>query len=148
MSQKSLLSAKELAKLPRRNKKHEENLQLAVCNYIRLKYPNVVFFCDLSSGMKLAIHVAARNKKMKSENGIPDLFIARKKPPYNGLFLELKKEGYKIFKKDGKTPVNEHIEQQMKVHDKLRLEGFRVEFGIGLADCIHRIHDYMNLQDY
>lgn len=133
-------------------KKHEENLQLAVCNYIRTKYPSVIFNCDIASGMRMPIYVAARCKKMRSGRGYPDLFIA--KSAYSnthirsmaslhyGLFIELKREGTKLQKRDGMwaTP---HIKEQADVLQALRKECYKAEFAVGYDEAIDLIDKYL-----
>ena len=101
--------------------KAEEQIQLAIVNYIRYQYPDVLFRSD-AAGFKLSVGQA---KKMKALNGgiraWPDLFIAKPKlrqtkdglPAFtHGLFIELKKDGTKILKKDGSYVADKHIREQ------------------------------------
>jgi len=128
-----------------RNKKHEENLQIQVAAYMRKKYPEVIFHSDFSSGCKLSIGQAIRNKKMQSNHKYPDMFIAEPVPGYHGLYLELKKEGTKVFKEDGLLYANEHIKAQYDTILKLRDKGYKAEFAIGYEQAIAVIDDYMSL---
>jgi len=121
MAQNNLFPVEEFKKKIK-SKKSEENIQLEVCAYLKTAYPHVIFFCDMASGMKMPIWLAARNKKMRSSRGLPDLFIAHTKFLKTftgdlagvkcGLFIELKKEGTRLQKKDGVnslfTPQNLH----------------------------------------
>jgi hypothetical protein len=70
------LSEKLIPGLKKGKKQKEEKVQIQICKYLHKFYPNVIFTCDLSSGMKLPIHIAAKNKQMRSSRGLPDLFIA------------------------------------------------------------------------
>ena len=154
MTQQSLLSVSEFKKTLGKKKKRskgEENLQLAVCKYIRTKYPDVIFMCDLASGMNMPIFMAARYKQMRSSSGLPDLFIAE--PMYIsgtvskcGLFIELKKEGTSIFKKKGIGYATEHLRNQSSVHVNLQKNGYVACFAVGLSQAIEIIDLYMNRQ--
>ncbi len=128
----------------KRNLKHEENLQLLVCNYIRAKYPDVIFTCDLSSGMKLSMGQAVRAKKMKSSRGLPDLMIFKQLKAKWGLFIELKRTGTKLMLKDGITLVaDEHIREQSVILSRLRSEGYEAVFAVGFEEATKIIDNYL-----
>ena len=134
-------------------KKQEENMQIAVCNYLRLQYPNAIFMSDVASGLKMSIGQAVKAKRMRSERGQPDLFIALSKPnhifggTYHGLFLELKRENTKIFLKDGITLVADlHIREQADLHLKLNNNGYACQFVIGFDHAKKVIDWYMNIK--
>ena len=87
--------------------KKEETLHLKVCDYLRKNYPNVLFRTDFSSGMKMTPGQAAKHKKFQKSRAWPDLFIACSdcdgwEIKQSGLFLELKAEGTKLYKKNGR----------------------------------------------
>lgn len=150
----SLFTAEEYKANFKVNKKgkKEEAVQLQVCEYLRNVYPNTIFMCDLASGMRLPIWIAAKNKLMRSSRGLPDLFIA--KPylckansnhvmdgPYSGLFIELKKDGIRL--KNGNLPTNEHHAEQEAILVKLRALGYRAEFACGYEEAIKLIDEYL-----
>lgn len=155
MEQANLFQEKKTRSV--KGKKQEEKLQLAVCNYIRLAYPDAIFMCDLASGLRLPIWIAAMNKKMRSSRGQPDLFIAQKSVMYgesihmrrefSGLFLELKREGTTILVKgkDGmKTYTKDkHIQEQLTVLFKLQSFGYRAEFAVGFDEAKRIIDEHM-----
>jgi hypothetical protein len=109
--------------------KHPEyNLQVAVCNYLKLQYPNVLF---LSTGISLGLTPPqqGRNKAIQCKNfHCPDVIIFEQRGGYNGLFIELKIG--EVLTKSGKykTP---HIEAQADTMQKLRDKGYCADFGIG-----------------
>ena len=59
-----------------------------------------------------------------------------------GLYLEIKKDGEKLTKKDGswRTP---HIAEQAEALEKLRAKGYRAEFGVGFDRCKKIIDEYL-----
>ena len=125
-------------------KKIEENVHLMVCGYLKMLHPDLIFISDVASGMKMTMGQAVKAKKMRSSRGQPDLFIAKPNGKYHGLFIEIKKEGTKIYLKDGETVVSdEHIQEQWAILDQLRLLGYKAEFGIGYDHCIRLIEDYL-----
>lgn len=144
MEQQHLFTPSEIKKVLSKGKKGEENLQLALCDYLRKNYPGVIWFCDLASGMKLPIWVAVRNSKMRSSRGLPDLFIAVVTPDHNGMFLEIKKEGVKLFNKNG-VGYDKHIREQDTVLKQLRTQSYLAEFGVGYDDCVSKIDMYMSM---
>ena len=135
--------------------KKEELLHLNVCDYLRKNYPDVLFRTDFSSGMKMSPGQAAKHKKFQKSRAWPDLFIAesgvvefkedgliahlRK----NGMFLELKADGTKLYKKDGTLRKNEHIEEQAEMLDKLNESGYYARFAVGYDQAIQIITDYL-----
>lgn len=126
-----------------RNKKEEENLQIRVAEYLRTRYPDVLFYSDFGSGLKLSMFQAIRNKKQQCGYKMPDMFISEPAPGYHGLYLELKKEGTKIFKADGTLYANEHVKAQYDTILKLRNKGYKSEFAIGYEQAVGIIDDYM-----
>lgn len=129
----------------------EESLQIAVCNYLRLQYPATIFMCDIASGMRMTIGQATKAKKMRSSRGQPDLFIAQQKvvegDEFNrythcGLFIELKREGVRLKKRDGSW-ADDHIREQASVLEALRNRGYRAVFAVGFDEAKSIIDDYL-----
>lgn len=129
----------------------EEQLCQQVAQYLRLKYPSVLFHFDYGSGVKLTMGQATKQKRLNSR-AWPDLMIAHPKlmtvdvfdaALCSGLFLELKKEGVKIYKKDGSYVSDLHIQEQAAVLEQLRLSGYAADFAIGYDDCINKIDNYL-----
>lgn len=164
MTQNNLFTPEEYKRNFAKNKKakKEEKVQVLVCDYIRAKYPDVIFQCDLASGLKLPIWISAAHKKMRSSRGMPDLFIAKPKHIYhgypipigeddnciaktfNGLFIELKRDGVKIFKRDGELVADEHIREQAAILERLRNNGYAAEFACGFEQAIKIIDQYLS----
>ena len=116
--------------------KKEENLHLKVCDYLRKNYPDVLFRTDFSSGMKMTPGQAAKHKKFQKSRAWPDLFIAKPGQDvfrdsfsgekyhefFGGLFLELKAEGTKLYKKNGEMVANKHYREQAEMLKKITLK--------------------------
>jgi hypothetical protein len=124
----------------------ERTLHRAVCDYLRLQYPEVLFNSDLAGATKLTMGQAVAMKALRSDRGWPDLFIAEpgKRFKYHGLFIELKKEGTKLWKKNGE-PTTPHIAEQVKMLEKLDARGYSVGFAIGFDQAKSIIDNYMKL---
>lgn len=83
------------------NKKLEENLQIAICMYLDMQYPNVIYTSDLS-GIKLSIGSAVKAKKMRCKKyKIPDLLILHPNKTNKGLFIELKNKISDVYNQNG-----------------------------------------------
>ena len=119
----------------------EENLQIAVCNYLRAQYPKVLFNSDLS-GIKLTMGQAVKAKKLRSSKGFPDLVIYEPRGNYHALFLELKREGEKILSKKGDLKTD-HLKEQDEVISKLCVKGYLACFAIGFDEAKRIIDMYL-----
>ena len=121
----------------------ESDLQIMVADYLRLRYPKVLFHSDFGSGIKLTMGQAAKQKRQNGgRRAWPDMFIAEPTKKYSGLFIELKKEGTRLQKKNGEwaTP---HIEEQAKVLMQLDDKGYMAKFARGFDEAKKIIDDYL-----
>jgi hypothetical protein len=119
--------------------KKEEQLQIAVCIYLKAQYSNVVFFSD-ASGVRLTIGQAVKAKKMRSGKAIPDLFIAQPTTMYHGLFIELKAES--PYNKNGTLKKNEHLQEQLQMIQLLQTKGYYATFATGFDEAQEIIDSY------
>lgn len=133
----------------------EAQLQANVAMYLRMQYPDVMFKSDFGSGVKLSPY-QARMQKLQSggRRGWPDLFIAEPMPrcvdggwkdEWHGLFIELKREGTRLKKKDGSW-ASEHIAEQYDVLDRLQFRGYRAEFAVGFEEAVNLIDEYLSIK--
>lgn len=122
----------------------EDQLQIAVSTYLKLQYPGVVFTFD-ASGFRLSRGMAARSKKMRSEDKIPDMLIMEPRGEHHALLLELKATN--IYKKDGTLLKNEHVEAQARTLEKLRKKGYFAVFVQSFDEAQQVIDTYMNGTD-
>src|SRR5579883_532733 len=103
--------------------KHEENLQLQVCQYLRLQYPHIIFRSDFASGLHMTMHQAAIHKSLQSGRAWVDLFIYKPSRSYAGLGLELKKEGTAIYvskgPNKGELVADPHVREQAMLIEEL-----------------------------
>ena len=120
----------------------EENLHLAVCNYLRMQYPDVLFNSDMS-GVKLTMGQAIKAKRLRSCKGFPDLVIYEPRGEHKGLFVELKREGEKLFNKKGELKT-EHLKEQWAVMQKLIEKGYYCVFAIGFDNARYWIDSYLS----
>lgn len=140
----------------------ELELQAQVADYIRLKYPSVIFHSDFGSGIKLTIGQAIRQKRLNGgRRSWPDMFIAEpmsrkidlskdipfdkaaKLVMYAGLFIELKKAGTRIYRKDGRLVSDAHIREQFDMLEQLRQRGYMAEFACGFDEAKKVIDGYL-----
>ena len=128
--------------------KREESIQLAVCTYIKLQYPDIIFTCDLSSGMKLTIGQAVRAAKMRSSRGLPDIMILEPRGEgefrYCGLMIELKSE--KAGNKNGTVKATDHTREQAAILERLEKKGYMAKFAIGFSEAQQIIDFYLSIQ--
>lgn len=123
----------------------ESDLQVMVADYIRLRYPGALFHSDFGSGIKLTMGQAIKQKRQNGgRRAWPDMFIAwpMRDKGYYGLFIELKKEGTRLFKKDG-TPASDHVKEQAELLTKLEGLGYMARFACGFDEAKQLIDDYL-----
>ena len=129
----------------------ELELQTMVADYLRLQYPNVLFHSDFGSGIKLTMGQAAKQKRLQGgRRAWPDMFIAEPRSVrrgedkyyYDGLFVELKRDGTRLVKKNGE-PANDHIKEQLDLLAELSLRGYAACFAVGFDDAKKIIDEYL-----
>jgi len=125
--------------------KREESIQIAVCAYLKNFYPDVIFTCDLSSGMKLTIGQSVKSAKMRSSRGLPDIMILEPRGEgefrYCGLMIELKSE--KAGNKNGTVKQTDHVREQQEILNRLEKKGYMAKFAIGFSEAKSIIDFYL-----
>jgi hypothetical protein len=127
----------------KKNKKSEQKLQTRISDYIKKKYPGVMFKCDVAAGMKMSIGMAVLVKRWRSSTGFPDVDIYEPKGQWNMLCLELKTEAGVPFKVDGSLRKNEHLEDQDNTHQALKRRGVMALFTVGFNHTAAVVDWYM-----
>ena len=126
----------------------EQSIHRKVAEYLRENYPDIIFVTDFASGARMSWGLIKKNNAVKGKRGFPDMFIAEPAPAkdgsgyYFGLFLELKKEKVKIFKKD-KSFANEHFKEQFETLDYLNEKGYYAVFAFGFEQAKNIIDGYL-----
>ena len=122
--------------------KHGEySLQKAVCNYLNLQYPDILYMSDTIASCKLTMMQAVRNKAIQKDDfKCPDLLILEPKYPWHGLFIELKIEPY--LRQNGNFK-SEHIKAQNDTLFKLNNKMYYATFSVGLEQTKRIIDEYL-----
>lgn len=118
-----------------------------IAYYLKVQYPKILYHFDIA-GANLSKAQAGKMKAIQRGRGWPDLFIPEaresiKNGTYHGLFIELKPEGTKLYKRNGE-PVNDHIKEQLDHLLQLRLKGYASAFGVGFMNTKQIIDNYLN----
>ena len=126
-------------------REHEMYIQIA--DYMRYQYPEVIYRFDLAADLKLSIGQAKKHKRLQGRRGYPDLFVAEARRLgdryYAGLFIELKKAGTRIYRKDGRLVSDAHIREQFDMLEQLRQRGYMAEFACGFDEAKKIIDEYL-----
>ena len=129
----------------------EHQLYEQIARYMQLQYPQVVYRFDLAADLKLTPGQAVKHKRLHPFRGFPDLFIAEPVPrcvdgswnyEYHGLFIEVKKEGTRLKKKDG-TWASEHIAEQAEMLEILDFRGYKAVFCVGFEAVKQTVDEYL-----
>ena len=102
--------------------------QKAFVQWFRLQYPSCII--TTFGGGNVGPVVGARLKAMGQRKGMPDLLIAVPKSPWHGLFIEMKTKGGKA------------SEEQQRVHDALRAQGYKVNVCWSCREAMDVCKDY------
>lgn len=136
----------------------ESQLQVQIAQYLCTKHPGVEFHSDFGSGAVLSARQAAIQLRQNGyRRGYPDLLVAVPKIKrvrvaenafqeilVGGLFLELKREKAKLYKKNGAF-ASRHIAEQADFLQRLRSWGYVAEFAVGYDDAVEKIEKYLGL---
>lgn len=134
----------------------EHDIYRLIAQYLQVKYPDVIYRFDLAADLKLTMGQARKHKTLHPHRGYPDLFIAEPlgylgerfpdsvagQMEVAGLFLELKKDGTRLKKKNGEwaTP---HIAEQAEMLARLVKRGYMAEFAVGIDEALEIIDEYL-----
>ena len=121
----------------------EHDLYTMLADYLRYNYKSIIWRFDLAADLKLTIGQARKHKRLQQHRGYPDLFIAEPRGEYHGAYIELKKAGTRIYKKDGTLVADEHIREQFDVLEQLRKRGYMAEFACGFDEAKKIIDEYL-----
>ena len=130
----------------------ELDIQIQVADYLRLRYPAVLFHSDFGSGIKLTPGQAVKQKRLQGgRRAWPDMFIAEPRTVvkdgdkyfYAGLFIELKRPGTRILTKRGMLVANEHIREQSELLECLKTKGYYANFACGFDQAKKIIDEYL-----
>lgn len=69
-------------------------------------------------------------------------FVYRTAKGLPGLFIELKKDGTRLKKKNGEW-ASDHIAEQAKVLYELRIAGYEAVFAVGYDEAVAIIENYL-----
>jgi hypothetical protein len=133
-------------KKPTKIKKQPEyEFQKAICQYLSLQYPNVLFLSDTVASLKLTPQQQVRNSSIqKKAFHCPDLIILQPNKYFFGLFIELKTET--PFKLNGKIKAsqNNHLENQFNTIEKLNAMEYYAEFAWSFEQAKKIIDEYLS----
>ena len=121
----------------------ESQIHTAICQYIKLQYPNIIFTSE-SGGMFTSPGLANRIKKQRSGTGLPDLIILEPRNGYHGLCIELKSSPACLYKKDGTLKKSLHLIAQNEILERLRSLGYFSTFAVSFEGCKLIIDEYLS----
>lgn len=130
----------------------ERTIYRQIAQYLQLQYPGAIYRFDLAADMKLTAGQASRHKVLHPHRGYPDLFVAEPRPKcingvwkgeWHGLFIELKRDGVRILKKDGTLVADAHIREQHDLLTELERRGYKAMFAVGFDQAKQIIDEYL-----
>ena len=119
----------------------EEKIHFEVCEYLRIKYPSVMFISE-SSGLRVSQGMARKLKKTRSSHVHADLYVLEPRGKFSGLIIELKAKN--IYKKNGELLKDEHLSDQQKTINALNKLGYYATFAVGYDQALGIIENYLN----
>lgn len=129
----------------------EQKLQNQISDYLKMQYPKVMFMISPSGFNNGQRNGAMLKRQQNPTKGWPDIYIMQVSKKEGkvlaGLFIELKSDTARVFKKDGTLVRNEHLEIQNNVHHLLRKRGYFAVFSQGFEETKKLIDWYLNADD-
>jgi hypothetical protein len=147
MSAANLNSEKYFSNSKSKEGVNEDALQQFFINWFKREYPNDRITSTLN-GIKMSPGLAAKASRQQSHRGVPDTIIHKSNKHFSSLYLELKKDGTRIYKRDGTLVKNDHIEEQAAYIIYLREQGHCADFAIGYVDAVIKAKTYMDGQKF
>jgi hypothetical protein len=131
-------------KAKRYKEQPEYLLQKAICQYLSLQYPDVLFMTDTVASVKLTKMQAGRNSRVQKKGfKAPDLLIFEPRQGYCGLFIELKVETPYKLNGEIKASKNDHLLLQEECLEKLYKKGYYALFSWGFDMTKDIIDNYL-----
>lgn len=128
----------------------ENDLYEQLAQYLTLKHPELdgLWHFD-TAGLWTPSHKLRNLYGRLNRRAWPDLmipvpvFMPGSTEVYSGLFIELKRSGTRLKKRDGSW-ANEHIAEQASMLDDLRARGYIAQFAVGLTEATELIESYLS----
>ncbi len=117
-------------------------MQNQLCKYLAMRYPGVEYRTDKDGQFAKGGALWDKARQM-GKKGFPDMIIAKRSDKYGGLVLELKKEGVKVFKKDGTLKSDDHLKDQAWWLEWFKSLGCYTAFAVGFEEARNIIDNYM-----
>jgi hypothetical protein len=139
----------------------EGSEQQKFVNWVKREFPHVILFADCI-GEDLTDTGRKRAQSMRTRRGIPDITILFPSRGCHGACFEFKKEGTRIYKRDGKTlrkqsysykdsqgriHTGDHLAEQAATLKELRRHGYYARFVVGLEDAKAKFREYMGIPE-
>jgi hypothetical protein len=121
----------------------EWKIQLQLCKWIKLQYPNLLFRSDIQSAGKLSPQMQNIKLILDPFKSWPDVQIYLPKGQYIGLHIELKRINSGTFLKDGSLSSGKHVQEQAEMHNLLRSLGYKVVIAEGFEQAKEVLESYM-----
>lgn len=119
--------------------KPEDRARMAILDFCRLRYPEL--YATVIGIFNEGNRAKSTNKflyRLGLRKGASDLFFAFPKNGYHGLWMEIKKDGWKMTKSQ-----EEHIEHQTKFIEQMVSLGYMGRIVVGVQEGIKLLDDYM-----
>jgi hypothetical protein len=136
----------------------EDVMHQQAVQYVSLRYRDVPLRTDYAAGLGLNKVQARKHARMQGNTRAwPDIQLAKPVKLYAGLFIELKAPDVELFmRRDGTTIrqddykvrlkgdwANIHYEEQAKMLEKLRQQGYWADFAVGFDEFQAIVDQYM-----
>ena len=118
--------------------KPEDKTQMGILDYCKLAYPRM---------HHAVVKIHNEGQRSRSTNrllprlglraGASDLFFALPNKRYHGLWMEVKKDGWKLT-----TAQKEHVSRQLKFIEEMNANGYLARMIVGIDEGIALLNEY------
>lgn len=117
-------------------KQRERAIQHALITTLHTEFPFVTdFFNDWAAGAYLTPGQYRERRALSSGKGWSDLFIPYPARDYHGLFIEIKREDVRIYRRDKQLVADEQIRTEAAFLGRMNALGYFARFGVGIEGC-------------
>ena len=122
----------------------EDREQGQLMAWVKNRYPEILCETDIAGAKLTPVQARKIYAQRQPRKGWPDVRIFEPRGEYSAFFIEYKKTGANILKRDGELRADEHLRQQAKLHKALLERGYLAGFVVGLENAKRAVKAYLN----
>lgn len=113
--------------------------QIQCCAWFKYQHSkDYELFFSIMNEARMSPQMGKLYNRMGRKSGVADTFLAKPVAPFHGLFIEIKKDGYKMTKSD-----TNHVQKQVNFLWKMSQQGYSAHLVVGFEQFQKVINYYL-----